>query len=559
MNQKKKKIHLLTLWVITLFFALPLKAQVTIGSLDKPHSFSILELTTMNKEGGLRLPQLNNEAKAAVEAEFNENPETAKAAKGLTIYNTDTNCMEYWNGKAWVSLCIDVLSPIVAPEENPTPDINNNIRITTYINAMYDFQYQKLTAYLTSGDATAYQWQMSKDGAKWYDIVDAKKKDYVVPADFMYKLGDLGLDKNNTDISSPGNDSISIRFRCQITIGSATANTAPTRTLNMLFIRTNTAGYGQDIIGGNAVRYLTIQTGNTNFPSGRMKIALLNLGQSGTGAWLNGVHKSDNGELNDAGDLGDFYQWGRVADGHEHTVWSKNTSVAASNSAYMQNQISPYATVTGDLTATSMPTSLMASIPAGELDGNGQVLPSSSSYGKFVATPNPNPNTWWWGDKTSNLWGNSSSGNSLTRNDGSDIPFSSWTAIAKANNPCPSGWYVPSIWNLWDINTGDGADDISIDGSSPNVWSLRSSTNSAYGAAIISNNFGELVFLPQDRARVNDGALYGMDSGIYWSSTYSTAGVGAFCLNFMVMNFNTVQYLLPPNSTEGRSVRCVKE
>ncbi|MDR3326695.1 MAG: hypothetical protein LBT04_00930, partial [Prevotellaceae bacterium] len=27
----------------------------------------------------------------------------------------------------------------------------------------------------------------------------------------------------------------------------------------------------------------------------------------------------------DAGDIGDFYQWGRVADGHQNTVWYKGT------------------------------------------------------------------------------------------------------------------------------------------------------------------------------------------------------------------------------------------
>jgi len=490
------------------------------------------------------MPQLNNKERDAVQAEFNANSETAEAAKGLVIYNTDTDCMEFWNGKEWIGLCSDALSPppTVEPETNPTPTINNYIRITAYINAMYDFQRQTLTAYLTSGDATAYQWQISKDGATWYDIVGAKSANYIIPADFMYKLGDLGLDKDNT-ATGASNSSIEIQFRCQITSGGATDNIDPTKILNMLFIRTNTPGYGIDPATG--VRYLTIQTGNKNFPSGRMKIALLNLGQSGTGAWLNGVHQPDNGELNDAGDLSDFYQWGRVADGHEHTVWSKNSSYA--------NQISPNAAIAGDLSATSMSTTPMASVPAGELDDNGQILPASSSYGKFVASPNINT---WWGkgnSNASNLWGKSGD-NPPTRNDGSDIPFSSWAASAKDNNPCPSGWYVPSIWNLWDIYLGDGANTIDLSGVSPFAWSSRSSSNNAYGVLIIPNNLGELVFLPEDGMRGNDGSFaYTGGYGSIWSSTMVTDA----CFLFFTDGY--LRYSSPSTTSGGYGVRCVAE
>jgi len=110
MKQKKSQIYLLPLLVIIVFFTLPLKAQVNIGSLDKPHPFSILELTTTEKNhGGLRMPQLDNDERATVQAKFNETTATAEAAKGLIIYNTETGCLEFWNGKEWISLCSDVL------------------------------------------------------------------------------------------------------------------------------------------------------------------------------------------------------------------------------------------------------------------------------------------------------------------------------------------------------------------------------------------------------------------------------------------------------------------
>ena len=89
--------------IIILFFALPIKAQVNVGSADNPHPFSILELTTALKEGGLRLPQLSNTDRDKLHPESDP-----AAAQGLVIYNTDNNCVEFWSGSAWVDLCADV-------------------------------------------------------------------------------------------------------------------------------------------------------------------------------------------------------------------------------------------------------------------------------------------------------------------------------------------------------------------------------------------------------------------------------------------------------------------
>ncbi|TPG29927.1 hypothetical protein EAH81_27270 [Flavobacterium pectinovorum] len=69
---------------------------MTVGGKKAPEDFSVLEL--LNK-GGLRLPQMTT-------AERN-NFKVANNAlgSGLTIYNKDTKCVEYWNAIRWVSLC----------------------------------------------------------------------------------------------------------------------------------------------------------------------------------------------------------------------------------------------------------------------------------------------------------------------------------------------------------------------------------------------------------------------------------------------------------------------
>ena len=80
-------------------FASPLKAQVEIGNQTAPQKFSLLELTTEKIKAGLRLPQLTTDQRNALVANPND------VAKGLTIYNTDTNCVDFWNGSEWISLC----------------------------------------------------------------------------------------------------------------------------------------------------------------------------------------------------------------------------------------------------------------------------------------------------------------------------------------------------------------------------------------------------------------------------------------------------------------------
>ena len=422
---------------------------------------------------------------------------------------------------------------------------------------MYDFQHQKLTAYLTSGDATAYQWQISTDGgATWYDISGATKADFLVPADFMYSLGNLGLDKNNTNISSPDNNSLEIQFRCQITNGSATDNTAPENILSMLFIRTNTSGYGIDATTG--VRYLTIQRGDIyGLYGGKIKIALLNLGASGTGSLNQNPLFDDSRNLNDAGDLGDFYQWGRVADGHQHTVWRKGID--------RNDSITP---MTGN-GATSDTVTHNTSLQVYNL--NGQIDPSNTEfYGNFICSSTSVD----WGTNAADnydLWGNTYNTRFTGNNGASNSPISlngappTWTSKAQSNNPCPNGWRVPSRFEFSDIYNDNGSGTLgSMDeyGTvlSGNIWSWRDATNNAIGGVFIANSFGEEVFLPATGSRgTRDGALYNTGSdgiGLYWSSTYYNEALAyGLYLDYSEVSAGYNQY----SRINGFSVRCVAE
>jgi len=539
-----------------------------------------MELITKNHDGGLRLPLLSTDERDNLKLKDLVDPE-AQAAKGLVIYNTTTNCLEFWNGETWISMCSDIqpdcsatVFPVLlssytlctnatfadltatvggkelwydaatdgAAHADGDPLVSGNTyyaeervgacvsptraavsvtlgdycspinsgAVTTFTNVMYDFQHQALEAYSTDGGLpTAFQWQFSRDnGVTYTDIPEAANSNYftVLPhfAD-SYFASDYKAD--------------SLFFRCRIS-NAATPTPVVTSALNILFISTEDANgnpkgnYNIDPVTN--IRYLTIQTNNKNFPSSTMKIALLNLGQSGTGAWLNGVHQSDNCELNDARDMGDFYQWGRIADGHEHTVWSKDANKV--------NQFLPFGN-----DANFTPNPVAKGTPS--YTANGQIPDDNSDfYGKFITS------------RTDNDWGQMNSANNSRYGDGSknnttrasDIPLSAWSSMGKANNPCPSGWSVPSRWEAWDIYKGTGSDTNPVvsngttnpppygsGGNFVNGWLWRYDANNAFGGVIITNADDENVFLPAVGYRLSFDGLASGGGGVFcWSSTY---------------------------------------
>ena len=100
----RSKNWFLTVLATVLVAALPTKAQVTIGSMDPPKSFSILEL--ISNESGLRLPQLDATKREDLKLQLSVLVgETKESAKGLVIFNIETNCVEFWSGEDWISLC----------------------------------------------------------------------------------------------------------------------------------------------------------------------------------------------------------------------------------------------------------------------------------------------------------------------------------------------------------------------------------------------------------------------------------------------------------------------
>ena len=113
MNLKLSIVNYQLSILLILFFALPVKAQVTIGAPKAPHSYSVLELMSAK---GLRLPMLSNDERDALKLTSD-----STEAKGLVIYNTNIDCVEFWSGSKWIDLC-----------NNTSPNLlTNNISLTS--------------------------------------------------------------------------------------------------------------------------------------------------------------------------------------------------------------------------------------------------------------------------------------------------------------------------------------------------------------------------------------------------------------------------------------------
>jgi uncharacterized protein (TIGR02145 family) len=328
--------------------------------------------------------------------------------------------------------------------------------------------------------------------------------------------------------------------------------TTPQKTgnLGIIFIKTNTSGYGID---ANGVRYLTLQKGeNGTVKGGTMKVALLNLGQSADCTPEGGYVPN-----NDAGDLGDFYQWGRIADGHQNTVWSKPTTGTS-----RANQITP---MTGGVKTSAVINYKDGGTVPSYNDLTHQVESSTKYYGKFIystgsGAANGDADWYYNSGHDNSLWGSTKS--STTR--ASDISLSDWTY--SSNNPCPSGWHVPSRWNFLDLYKGDGSTTTFPTSAeqqyqgTDNTWAFRAMNTAKYavGGVILTNSDNEQLFLPASGCRLDSsGALVNAGTnGYYWSSTYSNSQ-GAYGLSFSSGPVIAGSNHAP--KAYGQFVRCVAE
>jgi hypothetical protein len=291
-------------------------------------------------------------------------------------------------------------------------------------------------------------------------------------------------------------------------------------------------------------------SGGQTVPDGstaKVKVALLNLGQSADWTPTGGYVSNNN-----AADLGDFYQWGRVADGHQNIVWSKNASHV--------NQILPCGETPGKTSEVMDYNSSSTTAPAYDTQTH-QVVAGNEYYGKVIFSFSTyNQQDWYYYNNAHDpgLWGANLSSFSRTYEGTLNFPWDK-----PANNPCPSGWRIPAIWSWWDILIGNGSDDPHSSSISAinNTWQLRSHNNTVYGGYIVTNYANEKIFLPITGIRGApdcSNPTYGNFGSFYLSSTSDSNKSGA--MNSM-LNITRTGYLYVNNTPnqQGQCARCFKE
>lgn len=119
------------LFNLVLIFGLQMYGQVGIGTTD-PHESSIVEIKSNNK--GFLIPRLNTTDRNSING--------GVFAEGLCIFNTDLNCLEFYNGSEWQNFC--------SSGTVPPPALPANIVLTAgqtkYIASIYDDDYTPYVA-----------------------------------------------------------------------------------------------------------------------------------------------------------------------------------------------------------------------------------------------------------------------------------------------------------------------------------------------------------------------------------------------------------------------------
>jgi len=153
-------LRCLTLLIVVLY-GLICNAQVGIGT-ENPDESAVLELESTEK--GFLPPRLTNTERDAI-----QNP-----AEGLVIYNTDSKCMQWWNGSFWYDGCSDKLTNLTSQyPESSVFCSSEPTEIVAVLNSetgktWMDRNLGASRAAINSTDAESYgdlyQWGRGADG-----------------------------------------------------------------------------------------------------------------------------------------------------------------------------------------------------------------------------------------------------------------------------------------------------------------------------------------------------------------------------------------------------------
>ena len=511
MNLKLSIVNYQLSILLLLFFALPLKAQVTIGAQKAPHSYSVLEL--MSTKGGLRLPMLSNDERDALKLTSD-----STEASGLFIYNTDIDCVEFWSDGKWIDLCNNTA---------PAFTTNNSITLTSAAgtNAQTVCGGTAITpiTYATTGatGATFIGLPAGVTGSWNAGIVTISgipttSGNYIVVltggSGSGMAVGTITTKQVLSEISGANG----------VTKG-ATGLTYSVTPVSGVTTYTWTVPTGWSITAGLGTASITVTAGTAEGPVGAISVTANNGNCTGTstlaisvgcpvkttsGNWLTFMCYNLGADENmsvaeqmayvpkdnlDETVYGSLYQWGRAADGHQ-----------------LRSKIA--AAVNGGSAPRTIAYDSNSQIPVGDVWYGVPVYFSGGAYD-------------WHGngvDQNANLWN---------------------FAMYPENNPCPDGWRIPTIAEWRSIITS-------------NTWTF---INPRGESITPSGSSTPTLFLPGGGFFMsNNGTLYcGGGDGYYWSTT--TNNTSNILLSDEIYFYGSTIQTTAGYLSHGMSVRCVAD
>jgi len=307
--------------LLVLFFTIPLKAQLIIsenGTETSAKSFSLLEIiSTQGKDGGLRLPPLTTFQRDSIARVWSS--DTSGSAKGLVIFNTDTHCLEFWNGDHWVSLCSDSKETPVTPVVVPTGSGTLSGR------TCFDIASPDNDGKAGCGTLAGRTWKADFSDINTYkQTYTFRPTGQVSKVRFAYVESNRGNIVESMDYSTAYETATGINYDCAVTINYKTSlnnlargltNSNPLKLDIYALYNDN-----KDGTGTNRIILLTAKIKDCNccgaYSQGGVWLNLMchNLGSDPSLDPFTYDSKGDNVSFDIKGNL---YQWGRKVDGYE--------------------------------------------------------------------------------------------------------------------------------------------------------------------------------------------------------------------------------------------------
>jgi len=460
MNLKLSIVNYQLTILLLLFFALPVKAQVTIGAQKAPHSYSQLELA--GTKGGVRLPMLNTSERDALKLTSD-----STEANGLVIYNTDISCVEFWSDGKWIDVvpAFNINPATLATLSTGSGFLSGRVFFDidateggTACGNQADREANKADFTQTAINTQTYTFTASGTVRNVRYVIQDSESVLKASQSLTGTLV-LGTLANSTSIQ------LTLNFKPDLNLQSSNPliigrdrSTAAKVIINIIYnngstdVKVPLTLSIQDCSCGNSVKTTS---------GGWLTFMCYNLGADDTLQFMSPVQQANY--VTAINEYGDLYQWGRQADGH---------------------QLRTSASVAGPITT---------------LDDNGQ--PTGVNAGKFITTDS-SPND-WRNPQCDTLWYNKGK--------------------KTVNDPCPEGWRVPTTNELQSILDG-GSEQISLPlsgyvSNSGNTWRPV-----PRGMLITPSGSSEpALFLSSGGARNNGGSIINAGfSGYYWSSSVNS-------------------------------------